>query len=195
MRSRLSRLLLLIVLPGILLAAAEHTSSGAEEAGGQHETFWKTVNFVILVGALGWGLKKAGGKFFRSRTENIRQEMAEARKLKEEAEERVAGIERRMEKLDEEIAELRASARREMEAEKARFRNETERLLARMQSNAEREIASAAKQARNELRAYASELALRLARQKIRQRMTPEVAGRLMDRFVNELGRLPRGLN
>ena len=192
MTRQFSRLLLMILLPCALLVAAEHGGSGGEEAGLHNEMLWKTLNFIILVGVIGWGLKKVGGKFFNSRTDTIQQGIVEARKMREEAEEGVAAIERRMENLGAEIENLRASAKQEIAAEEARLKSETERLLARTQANAEQEIASAAKHARNDLRAYSAELALKLARQEIRQRTTPEVADRLVNSFVGDLGRVPR---
>jgi F-type H+-transporting ATPase subunit b len=69
------------------------------------------------------------------------------------------------------------------------LRQETEQQLAKIQAAGEQEIASAAKAARHELKAYSAELALDLAEQKIRHRMTPEVDDSLIRSFVGELPR------
>jgi F-type H+-transporting ATPase subunit b len=182
-----------VVLPCAVGLAAEYGDSAEGESGEHHNssTLWKTANFIILAAALGYGISKVGGAFFRSRSEEIRNGIAEATKLRQEAEARVAEMDRRMENLGTEIESLREGAKQEMVAEQQRMRAETEQLLTRMQANAEREIASAAKHARKQLRAYSAELALDLARRKIRDRMTPAAAGALVDSFVEELARAP----
>ena len=181
------------LLPFAVALGAEDAES--HEASGEHgnnTTLWKTANFIILAAALGYGISKVGGAFFRSRTAEIQKGITEATKMREEAEVRGAEMDRRMENLGAEIENLRADAKQEMAAEDKRIQAETGQLLARMQANAEREIASAAKHARKELRAYSTELALELARRKIRDRMTPDTAGTLVDTFVEDLARAPR---
>jgi F-type H+-transporting ATPase subunit b len=167
---------------------AGHEAAGEGEHHDDNSTLWKTINFVILAAAIGYGISKAGPAFFRSRTAEIQRGIAEATRLQEQAETHAAEMTRRLENLDAEIADLRREARAELEAEDRRIQASTAQLMARMQANAEQEIASAGKQARKELRAYSSELALELARQKIRSRMTPELANTMMDSFVRELG-------
>ena len=147
----------------------------------------KRQTFIILAAALGYGISKAGGAFFRGRTQEIQKGIVEATKLREDAEARAAEMDRRMENLGAEIESLREKAKTEMATEQQRASDETEHLLARMQANAEQEIASTAKQARKQLRAYSTELALELARRKIHDRMTPAVAGGLVDSFVEDL--------
>lgn len=167
----------------------------AAEGGGEHHgnpTLWKSLNFVVLAAGFGYLIKKALRPYLASRTESIQREIAEATRLRAEAEARAAETDRRLANLDAEIEKLRAEARREMEEEERRLKAESERAIARMQSSAELEIASLTKRARQELKAYAAELALKLAREKIRQRMTPEIAHALVDNFVHSLDRRPR---
>ncbi|MCW5980729.1 MAG: hypothetical protein KIT09_21795 [Bryobacteraceae bacterium] len=189
---------LLLALAGFARAQAvaegapEPAHGSAEEEHHDSSTFWKTVNFAILAAAIGYGMAKFGGAFFRSRTAEIQSGIAEATRLRQEAEARAADMERRMANLSAEVEELRRAAREELEAEERRFAAETEQLVVRMQANAEQEIASAANQARKELRAYSAELALELARRKIQSRMTPELADDLVDAFVRDLDRLPQ---
>lgn len=198
MRIRTAVLALALLLPFAVLAAPEAEATheaGHEGGGGEHHdntTLWKTVNFVILAAAIGYGLAKFGGAFFRSRTEEIQRGIAEATALRKDAEARAAEMEGRLQNLTAEIEELRRTTREELDAEDRRIAAETERMMGRMQANAEHEIASVAKQARKDLRAYSAELALELARQKIRNRMTPETAESLVNTFVRDLGRIPQ---
>lgn len=186
------------LLPVIVSAQAEHEASGHESAEGEHHdnsTLWKIANFAILAAAIGYGVAKAAPAFFRGRTREIQSGIAEATKLRQDAEARAADMERRMRNLNTEIEEMRNTSRRELEAEDRRIAGETEQLIARVRANAEQEIASATKQARKELRAYSAELALELARQKIRSRMTPELADNLIDTFTRDLGDVSQRAN
>jgi F0F1-type ATP synthase membrane subunit b/b' len=168
---------------------------GADGEDGEHHdssTLWKSLNFVVLAAGLGYLVRKTAGPYFRSRTADIQKGIAEAARQRQESEARAAEMERRLANLGAEIEKLRSHARHEMEEEERRLRTETARLFARMQSNAEMEIASAGRRARRELQAHAAELALELAREKVRQRMTPEIAGGLVDAFVRDLGEAAR---
>lgn len=178
---------LLVVAAGLALAA--------EGAAGEHHgnpTLWKSLNFLVLAAGFGYLVQKALRPYFASRTRSIQREIAEAARLRAEAEARAAETDRRLANLSAEIDRLRAEARREMEQEERRLKAESERAIARMQSSAELEIASLTKRSRQELKAYAAELALKLAREKIRRRMTPEVAHALVDGFLHSLDRHPR---
>jgi F0F1-type ATP synthase membrane subunit b/b' len=80
-------------------------------------------------------------------------------------------------------------AREEMAAEQERLRAETGQQIAKIQAHAEQEIASAGKAARQQLKEHAADLALKLAEQKIRTRMTAEAQDRLLGAFTEGLAR------
>ena len=182
---------MLLVTAGFGIAA-EHggDSHGSEDGGHANVDLWKTFNFTLLALGLGWLLKKFAGPYFRSRTKEIQQGIVEARRLKEEAEAKSAEMVERMSGLDAEITALRDSAKEEIGAEESRLKAETGQAAERMKANAEQEISSAAKQAKNDLRAYAAGLALELARQKARERMTPEVESGLIEAVIVDLERM-----
>jgi len=89
--------------------------------------------------------------------------------------------------LEAEIAALRADSQRESQAETQRLAGHTASEIAKIQAQSEREIAAAGKAARTELKRYAAELAVNLAEQKIRARMTPATEDGLVRGFVREL--------
>jgi F-type H+-transporting ATPase subunit b len=88
-----------------------------------------------------------------------------------------------------EVEALRKSAREEAEQEGVRIRQETSREMAKIQANADREISSALKEAQIELKSYAAQLAIDLARDRIRDRMTPADQETLVGKFVTDLSR------
>ncbi len=154
-----------------------------------HTTAWKLANFVLLATGLGYLIYKKGGAYFRTRSEQIRQGIAEAARFKEQAEARAAQVEQRLAGLAVEIKNLRQAARQESQAEGERVRLETERALGKIQTQAEQEIAAAVKAARQEVKAHSAELAVRLAEQTILRRITPEIEDRLVSSTIAELER------
>ena len=173
---------------GFLLAAAV-PSVCAEEHGGDSVTLWKVANFVLLAGGLGYLIHKKGGAFFGGRTREIQQALQEAARMKAEAEARAAEIERRLAGLASEVEALRSNARQETAAEAERAAARLQQEVEKIQAQAQREIASATQAARQELRGYAADLAVGLAEQQLRARMTPEVEDRLAGAAIQELGR------
>jgi F-type H+-transporting ATPase subunit b len=113
--------------------------------------------------------------------------MLEAEEARRQAEMRAAEVESRLANLDADIATLRAEAQRSSEAEAQRIAQQTAAEMARIQAHAEQEIVSAGKAARLELQRYSAELAIALAEQKIRARMTPETQDALVQGFVRRL--------
>lgn len=180
-----------IHVPGPADSHAEAAAKQGEAHGAEHampnEILWKWANFAILAVVLGWLISKHAGSFFQSRTESIQSGIAEATKVRQEAEARAADIERRVSALETEIAELRQKSREEISREGERIRTETEAQIRKIQAQAEAEIASAAKHATHDLKAYSAQLALQLAEQQIRGRMTPATQESVVSTFIREL--------
>ncbi len=148
---------------------------------------WKWINFLILVGGLGYLIGKNAGPFFAGRSAAIRKDLEESLAQRKDAEVRAAEVERRLAALEGEIVVLRSESGRELKAGAERISLQTAEEIAKVQAQAGQEIASAGKQARAELKRYAAELAVGLAEQKVRARMTPGTQDALVDSFVRDL--------
>lgn len=168
--------------------AAQH-GEAAETHAADHTTRWKVANFILLAGGLGYLIRKKGRPFFQARTQQIQQDIAEAARVKAEAEARATAIEERLAGLEAEIEELRRSARQESVAEGERVRARIREDLTKIQAQAEREIASAVRAARQELRRFAAERAIELAGERVRAQMSGEVEDALAAVAIQELGR------
>ena len=170
---------------------AEHKAATSGEAHHEEEgdprIVLKWANFAILVGVLGWGLAKSLPPFFKARSEEIAREMAEAAKLKADAEAKAAEIEQRMSRLGTEIETLRAKAKQEMQVEADRIKRETENFIAKIHDGALADIEAAAKRSKAELKSIFAQHALDLAEQRIRRGL--QNGGGLVDRFINDLGK------
>ena len=164
-------------------AAGEKEESFAE----RHELALKWANFLLLAGLLGYFIGKNAGPFFAARSAGIRKDMDESLHQREEAEAKAADVDRRLANLEKDIAALRGQGEIEAKAETARMAQQTADEIAKVQAHAEREIASAGKAARMALKQYSASLAMGLAEQKVRARMTPDTEDALVQGFVRNL--------
>src|SRR4051794_31722894 len=138
-----------------------------------NEIWWKWANFAILIAGLGYLIAKNAGPFFATRSAEIQKGITEAAAVKAEAEARARDIESRISNLAGEVEALRKRSQQEIAAEGARISAETAETVAKIQAQAQQEIASTVKNASLELKAQAADLALVIAEQQIRNRLTP----------------------
>lgn len=167
--------------------AVEH-GEGAQEKEMPNEMAWKWANFAILAVVLGWLVSKNAGPYFAARGKAIEQGIADARAMKEDADRRAAAIEARLSNLSGEIENLRSTAKQEIGAEAERIKAETGEQLKKVQAHAQSEIAAAAKTASAQLKAEAAELAVKLAEEQLKGRLSATEQDGLMRSFVNDLG-------
>jgi F-type H+-transporting ATPase subunit b len=194
---RLALLLLLASAPVLMPAAPQRTPEEAADRAAEPPvegdqgslSLWKWANFLLLAGILGWAVHKNAGPFFAARTRQIRKDMLEADDLRVQAEAQAADVDRRLANLESELADLRAESAREAESETARLTRAAAAEIAKLHAQSEQEIAAAVKAARLELKRYSAELAIGLAEQKIRARLTPETQDALIGGFVRHLER------
>ncbi|MBZ5607044.1 MAG: hypothetical protein LAP38_02205 [Acidobacteriia bacterium] len=182
----------LVLVLGLTLAAfalPQETGKAAEPAAeaGDPWIVWKWINFAILAAGLGYLIGKQAPAYFKSRSEEVRRALDEAAREMKDAQAEAAGIELRLTGLQSEIENLRGDARTEMAAEGERIRTETERHFKRIQDQSAQEIALLTRSSRDELRRYSAGLALDLAEQRIRSRITPAAQDGLVDGFLHDL--------
>lgn len=177
---------------------AEHTINPNPSAKMEHDVaaehedpmlIWKWVNFGLLAAGLGYLIGKQAPPFFKNRNAEIARDIREATRVRQQAEARAAEAERRMASLSEELEKLRRESAEQMAHEGERIRQDTAQQMARIQHSAEQEIDSLAKHATQELKAFAAQLSIDLAEQRIRSQMNAEIQRSIVDRFVSELDR------
>lgn len=169
----------------ILFATVALAEDGAHAE--RDMTLWKWANFFILAGVAGYLIKKSAGPFFKARSEEIRQGIEGAQKMKADAEAKAAEIDQRLAAIGVEIEKLKAGGAAEERAETERIRRETDREIARIGTQSEQDIASAVKAAKAELRRHAGQLAVELARQKTADRITADDQNSLIESFASNL--------
>jgi F-type H+-transporting ATPase subunit b len=154
---------------------------------------WKWPNFLLLVGLLGYLIKKHGAPLMQSRSQQIRESLEAGAKAKIEAEARAAAVQAKIGNLDGEIAHLRTAAHADLEREADRIRHDAEKEMSRIEQHTAVETATLGKQMGHELRQYAASLAMDLAEQKIRARMSPDAQATLIDNFSGDMSSQTKG--
>lgn len=183
----MKRLLLMFALAAMVSLAQEQ--AGGAPAPSEPAALWKWANFAILAIGLGYLIAKTMPAFYRSRTGEIQKSIVEAQQTKMDAERRAAEMDARLASLGSEIEKFRDRARSEMEREGERIRNETAAQIRRLEQQAAIEVESAGKAARRELRAFAAQLAVELAENRIRARLDPSAEAGMVDNFFGDLER------
>lgn len=133
----------------------------------QSATTFEVLNFIVLAGALGWGLARALPKVIRGRNESIRKHITEAEAATADARTRLDGVEQRLAKLNDELAAMRSHAEQEAAREEQRFRAAVEDEKQKILAAAEQEIATATIHAQQQLKQHAAELAIEQAARKL----------------------------
>jgi F-type H+-transporting ATPase subunit b len=177
----------------LLLCLAAVGLWGAEESGGSSpgglDMIGKVINFLILFGGLGYILYKPVRAMLAGRREQARRKLEEAREKIHQAEEQLRQTRERLSGLETELLSLREAAAEEGRAEQERIRR-----LAREEADKIKRLTAQDREAQvqggvRELKRYAAELAAQRALARIRERLTPDVQSRLIDRAIEELSK------
>ena len=158
-----------------------------EKSEPSHELLYKTINFLILVGGLGYVLRKPMAEFLSSRSASITRSLDEGRKALEASQGRLKEVEAKLGRLATEIADFKEVARREMEAERLRMQQTSAEEAARILESARAQIDTAVRAARLELKGHAAVKAVTLAEDLIRTRLDDPGRERLVTQFASTL--------
>lgn len=128
------------------------------------DTFWVGVAFFIFIGILAYfGVPKAIVSALDSRGEKVAQELAEARRLRVEAEKLLAEYEAKRKAAESEAASIIAAANDEAKRLAAEAEAKLNDFVTRRTKSAEDKIALAESQAEAEVRAAAADAATKAA--------------------------------
>jgi F-type H+-transporting ATPase subunit b len=178
----------------LLLAAAAFASGGGEGAhhvdrGAQMKDFvWRVVDFALLAGIIWWALKKANLKgSLTERQAGIERALKEAEQARAEADRKLTEYSERLKKANEEIDQLQAAVRQEAQDEKARIIAEANAMADKIRQQATASAAQEVAQAKAALRDEAARLALELAEQTLKEKVTGEDQSRLVGEYLSKV--------
>jgi F-type H+-transporting ATPase subunit b len=147
-------------------------------------------NFAIVAGAILFALLKYLPKTFRANREDIQHRLADARTATEQSHQRLAAIEQRLARLDEEIAAISKQAEKDSAEDEARIKASIEAERQRITEAVSKDIAAAAGAAQRELKRFTAGLAVDRAAKKLA--LTDEDDRALVREFSHSLGQQAR---
>lgn len=145
-------------------------------------TFWAFLGLIVffalivVIGAPGMVTKALD-----QRADSIRAELEEAKRLRGEAQERLAAYERRQREAEQEAEEIIEQAKVEARYLREEARKDLAERLERRTQMAERRIAQAQAQAEKEVRALAANLAVEAAEKLLKSKLSKTDRNRLLD--------------
>src|SRR5467141_2318112 len=154
----------------VVVFFATMSAHAADEGGNTTERaneFFKWINFAIVAGLIAWVFLKLTAPFFRKNAENISSAITKATVAKAEADRQLREAEEKLARLEQEVAQLRATAQRE--------------------ATGKAEIEAAERAARLELKAMAANLAVDGAESLLVKQLTPQAQESLMAAFMKDL--------
>ncbi len=152
------------------------------------DTVWVGVAFVIFFAILAYfGVPKAIVAALDARGEKVAQELAEARRLRLEAEKLLAEYEAKRKAAETEAASIVAAANEEAKRLAAEAETKLNDFVARRTKSAEEKIALAESQAEAEVRAAAAEAATKAAELIIRSQVGGKAGDALFVAGLNEV--------
>jgi F-type H+-transporting ATPase subunit b len=145
------------------------------------------VNFILLLSIIYLIARKPLAAFLQSRSDNVREGLAEATKMLDEANERLADYSARLERMDEEMTRLREEFIAAGEAERDRLVAEAGARAERMRRDAETRLSQEFSQLREELRLEAINKAVEASTELLKTSVTGADQRRLADEYLTQL--------
>ena len=177
----------------VLVAAFAWAAGGGEEVDTKAQLIdfaWRIVNFIILLYILYKLMWKKMKSFFAGRREGIKASLEEAEVVKADAEKKFKEYDEKIKKAEEEIQGISAMIKDQGEEEKKRIIADAERASVKMKEDAKARMEQELKKAKNELRLEASELAVQMAEDILKKKVTKEdhegMVREYLDRMVKK---------
>ncbi|MDF2234402.1 ATP F0F1 synthase subunit B [Albimonas sp. CAU 1670] len=147
------------------------------------------VAFVIFLGVL-WYFKvpKMIAAALDKRALRIKEELDEARRLREEAQSLLASYERKQKEVEGQVADIVAHARTEAEEAAVQAKKDLEVSIARRLKSAEEQIQAAEDGAVRAVRNEAIRVAIEATSEVLKDSMSPEARARLTDEGIATVG-------
>jgi F-type H+-transporting ATPase subunit b len=171
--------------------------SAAIAAGGGHaeespwtttKLIWRVINSVALVALLVYFLKQPLVSFFSERTAQISKDIDGAREQRENAEKLIAEYEQKIAGMEKELDRMRAELASLAEAESVKVVSNAEQMAAKMVASAKVTAEQEVRKARIALKNEAVELAVQLAEAMIREKITEDDRRMIVEDYLAKVG-------
>ncbi len=151
-------------------------------------TFWALVGLVLFFALIAY-LKVPGmiTASLDTRAEQIRSELEQAKRLREDAQQLLAEYQRKRKEAESEAASILATAEKEATQLRAEAKAKTEDYIVRRTALAEQKIRQAETDAINEVRASAVDLAIAAAERLLSDKVDAKASGELFKAAVSDV--------
>jgi F-type H+-transporting ATPase subunit b len=153
---------------------------------------WQIIDVLLLLVVLVWLARKPATEFFAKRRADIADKLAEAERIKAEAEAKYAEYQKRLSNMGAELEELKDEIIKAGEVERDRMVVEAERKAARLRKDAEFVVEQRIKQLQKDLRAEMVQAAVEAAGKVLAERTTDADQEKLTKDFIAKLGPLAK---
>ena len=155
----------------------------------QDPTFWVAVAFVVFVVLVFKPIKGALIGGLDAKIAEIRQEVEEAEKLREEAQSMLANYQRKQRQAIQDAEAIVARAKEEAERHRAEADEAMKDMVRRQEEQAREKIAQAEAAAIQEVRSMSVELAMAAAEKLLADRLAGDEGSRLIDNSIEDIPR------
>jgi F-type H+-transporting ATPase subunit b len=169
-----------------LLAQEGESHSHTKEAD-EPSPLWKWVNLLILLGGIGYLLKKPASEFFKTRKTEITTGLERARIAQEDSGRRMKEIEQRLSQLSEEIVSLRTQADAESAKEREIILAEAKRDVERLVDQSRQEIDRIARGIERDIKGKIADAVIERAGRTLETQMTEDDHKRVVVRFLSKV--------
>lgn len=150
-------------------------------------------DLALLFGVLFFALRRPVSDALRDRAHDVRKEITDAARLRDEARHRHDEINARLASVEDVVKNLRDTAEAEARAEEKRLVARAEHEAQRIAELTERNVREEVVRARVALRKEAVDLAVLLAENALNEQVQPEDQRRLAQQFLDSLALTPTG--
>ena len=182
----------LLILPIAVAASPQREAERSEATSQQHEegplqTVFRWANLIVLVGGLGYLLRKPFKQFFEDRRQQIVSGLERAKQAQTSANARMDEIEQRLATLSAEVAALRSEAERESQLERQKILAEAKSEIDRTVEQSRQEIERVARSVERTIKESIADSIVDRAANTLRTEMTEDDQKRVVVRFIKQL--------
>lgn len=153
-------------------------------------SFYVAICVLLFFAVLFWkGAHKAAGQALDARADKIRDELDEARRLREEAQALLASFQRKQKEAEEQAESIVEQAKHDAELMAAKARKDLAERLERRTAMAEAKIANAEAQALADVRARAADIAVDAAEALLGDNLKATDHTRLISDGISQIGK------
>ncbi len=177
-------------LAGIVFAAGGEGGHHPESGVLLKDFLYRVFNFTVTFGLLAYFLTKPIRRGLGNRREGIEKSLLQAQSTRAAAETKFAEYDQKLAQAAAEIEQIYSEIRREGELERERILASAKETAEKIRQDAERTAANEVVKARVELRREAARVAVQIAEDLLKQKITAQDQARLTSEYMQKVGEL-----